>query len=109
MPLTISRTYISGLLERGIHVLIYVGMYDWICNWVGNSQWVSEMEWGGKAEYNSKNFSEWTLDDHAAGFTKSSGLLTFATVYAAGHMVPYDKPVEALTMVNRWLERRSLL
>ena len=26
--------YISALLERDIRVLLYVGVNDWICNWV---------------------------------------------------------------------------
>ena len=29
-----SQHYVAGLLERGVRVLIYVGDYDWICNWV---------------------------------------------------------------------------
>lgn len=28
--------YVTSLLDRGVKALIYVGMYDWICNWVGN-------------------------------------------------------------------------
>src|SRR5882762_6302969 len=34
--LHISEDYVGGLLERGVRVLIYVGVLDWICNWVGN-------------------------------------------------------------------------
>ena len=26
--------YVAALLERGVRTLIYVGAYDWICNWV---------------------------------------------------------------------------
>jgi len=103
-----NQYYISSLLERGIDVLIYVGTYDWICNWVGNSRWVEAMEWWGQKEYNSKEFEEWTVDGHAAGFTKKSRGLTFATVYAAGHMVPYDKPAESLALINRWMESRDI-
>ncbi|KAF9240284.1 Alpha/Beta hydrolase protein [Melanogaster broomeanus] len=29
-----TYTHISALLERGVRALIYVGTYDWICNWV---------------------------------------------------------------------------
>jgi hypothetical protein len=29
-----TQFYVAELLERGIKVLIYVGTYDWICNWV---------------------------------------------------------------------------
>jgi hypothetical protein len=31
-----TRPYVASLLHSGIRVLIYVGTYDWICNFVGN-------------------------------------------------------------------------
>jgi cathepsin A (carboxypeptidase C) len=41
--------------------------------------------------------------------TGSGWETTFAmsTVNGAGHMVPYDKPREALALVERWLGKRS--
>ncbi|EJU01527.1 alpha/beta-hydrolase [Dacryopinax primogenitus] len=100
--------YVTGLLERGMDVLIYVGTYDNVCNWVGNSRWVEALEWTGQLAFNSRDLTEWTVHGRRAGLTKHAKGLTFATVDAAGHMVPYDKPVEALAMLNRWLEKRSL-
>lgn len=29
-----TQYYLEGLLERGVRVLIYVGVYDLYCNWV---------------------------------------------------------------------------
>jgi carboxypeptidase C (cathepsin A) len=43
--------YVAALLERGIRVLIYVGEYDWICNWVGNRAWTEALEWSGGDAY----------------------------------------------------------
>ncbi|KZT54075.1 alpha/beta-hydrolase [Calocera cornea HHB12733] len=103
-----NQYYIAGLLERGVDVLIYAGTYDYVANWVGNSRWVEAMEWGGQAEYTSRSFEPWNVGGRHAGLTKRSRGLTFATVEAAGHMVPYDKPEEALAMLNRWLANRSL-
>ncbi|EEB93527.1 hypothetical protein MPER_07799, partial [Moniliophthora perniciosa FA553] len=40
-----STAYIGALLEHRVRVLIYVGTYDWICNWVGNERWTLELEW----------------------------------------------------------------
>lgn len=100
--------YIAGLLERGINILIYVGTYDWICNWVGNLHWVEALEWRGQEAYNAVPVSEWFVDEEKAGITKGWKGLTYATVEGAGHMVPYDKPVQALAMVNRWLENQTL-
>ncbi|QRW13018.1 Serine carboxypeptidase [Ceratobasidium sp. AG-Ba] len=103
-----NQHYIAGLLERGIKVLIYVGTYDYICNWVGNQKWTESLDWTGSAAYISEKDREWSVDGKVAGITRSAHGLTFATVNAAGHMVPYDKPKEALVMLNNWLEGKEL-
>lgn len=46
-----------------------------------------EMDWTGKEEFGKAPFEEWTVDGKAAGRVRSSGLLTFTTIYEAGHMV----------------------
>ncbi|KAL0062356.1 hypothetical protein AAF712_010767 [Marasmius tenuissimus] len=104
----LSTDYVAALLERGVRVLIYVGTYDWICNWVGNERWTLDLEWSGGEDFRKEKLREWTMDGKVAGKTRSSGKFTFATVDAAGHMAPYDKPKESLELVNRWLLGESL-
>ncbi|EJD36520.1 serine carboxypeptidase [Auricularia subglabra TFB-10046 SS5] len=104
----ISDPYVAELLQRNIPVLVYVGTYDWICNWVGNLAWTSALKWPGHEAFNSQELREWTVDGARAGLVKSAGPLTYATVDAAGHMVPYDKPAQALEMLNRWLAGKDL-
>ncbi|KAA1475352.1 alpha/beta-hydrolase [Dentipellis sp. KUC8613] len=48
-----------ALLERGISVLVYVGDYDWICNWVGSERWTLALEWSGQKEFQSQALREW--------------------------------------------------
>ncbi|KIJ64661.1 hypothetical protein HYDPIDRAFT_90311 [Hydnomerulius pinastri MD-312] len=103
-----TYTHIAGLLERGVRALIYVGTYDWICNWVGNERWTLQMPWTGQEAFISQSLREWDVDGHVAGKTRSAGGLTFATIDGAGHMVPYDKPKEALALVQRWLAGTEL-
>jgi len=103
-----SQYYISALLERGIRTLIYVGENDWICNWVGNEQMTLNLEWTGKDAFGAEPLREWKIDGKAAGSTRSSGKLTFATIHGAGHMAPYDKPAESLELVKRWLANTDL-
>lgn len=79
--------YISNLLSREIDVLIYVGTYDWICNWVGNMRWIEQFEWEGAAGYAATPMGTWEVDGEKAGITKTYGGFTFATVDRAGHMV----------------------
>ncbi|EJD36685.1 peptidase S10, serine carboxypeptidase [Auricularia subglabra TFB-10046 SS5] len=106
--LHLSAPYVAELLQRGVRVLIYVGTYDLVCNWVGNLAWTTALEWPGHEAFAGTEFREWAVDGARAGLTKSAGPLTYATVEAAGHMVPYDKPVQALQLLNRWLSSSDL-
>jgi carboxypeptidase C (cathepsin A) len=82
-----SSAYVGALLERGVRVLVYVGTYDWICNWVGNERWTLTLEWSGKEEFARQELTEWSIDGKVAGRSRSAGGFAFATVNAAGHMV----------------------
>ncbi|KAJ7244362.1 serine carboxypeptidase [Mycena rebaudengoi] len=103
-----STEYVAALLERNVRVLVYAGAYDWICNWVGNERWTLDLEWSGQAEFGADPLREWNVNGKKAGTTRSAQGLTFAIVDAAGHMVPYDKPKEALEMINRWVAGKPL-
>jgi len=103
-----TQHYIAALLERNINVLIYVGKYDWICNHVGNEAWTLALEWSGHEEFSAQSLRDWKIDGRSVGTTRCANGLTFATIEGAGHMVPYDKPKEALELVNRWLRQESL-
>jgi carboxypeptidase C (cathepsin A) len=82
-----TYTHISELLERGVRALIYVGTYDWICNWIGNERWTLKMPWTGQEAFASQPLREWQIDGQVVGRTRSANGLTFATVDGAGHMV----------------------
>ncbi|KAF9527152.1 serine carboxypeptidase [Crepidotus variabilis] len=103
-----SYLYVAQLLERGVKALIYVGANDWICNWIGNEAWTLDLEWSQQEEFNGQVLRDWKVDGKVAGQTRSAGGLTFATVLGAGHMVPYDKPKEALELLTRWLSKTEL-
>jgi cathepsin A (carboxypeptidase C) len=104
--------HIAALLDRGVKALIYVGTYDWICNYIGNERWTLSPEfagsWHGGKAFAEEPLREWSVEGKKAGVSRSWGGLTFATVDGAGHMVPYDKPKEALELVNRWLSSKDL-
>lgn len=113
--------YVGALLEHGVKVLIYAGTYDWICNWVANERWTLALDWSGKEDFVREKLRVWYVDlpvsgeggknvteEKRAGRVRSKGGLTFATVEGAGHMVPFDKPREALAMINRWLAGADL-
>ncbi|KAK7017662.1 carboxypeptidase [Favolaschia claudopus] len=103
-----ATEYVAALLERDIRVLIYVGSYDWICNWLGNEAWTLALEWSGHEEFSAQPLKDWVVDGKRAGKTRSAKGFTFATVDRAGHMVPFDKPKESLEMVKRWMAGQPL-
>ncbi|KAJ7435486.1 Alpha/Beta hydrolase protein [Mycena galericulata] len=103
-----AKDYVGALLERGVRVLVYAGTYDWVCNWVGNEAWTRGLEWTGRAEFSAQPLREWMVGGKRAGHAREANGFTFATVDAAGHMVPYDKPRESLEMVNRWVAGEPL-
>ncbi|CBQ69073.1 related to PRC1-carboxypeptidase y, serine-type protease [Sporisorium reilianum SRZ2] len=99
---------VGALLERGVRALIYVGTLDWICNHNGNLEWVKSLDWSGSDAWKDAKNYEWVVDGEKAGRTQSGGGLTWATVYEAGHMVPYDQPDAALAMLQRWIDGQQL-
>eukprot|EP00761_Pharyngomonas_kirbyi_P011448 gb/GECH01011473.1/.p1 GENE.gb/GECH01011473.1/~~gb/GECH01011473.1/.p1 ORF type:complete len:429 (+),score=77.96 gb/GECH01011473.1/:1-1287(+) len=94
------RKDLPPLLHNNIRVLIYSGDLDFICNWYGGRAWVSTMDWAGKEGYNRAPLNTWTVNHSTAGTAKTFKSLTFLRVFQAGHMVPLDQPVNALTMLN---------
>ncbi|KAG5650780.1 hypothetical protein H0H81_011078 [Sphagnurus paluster] len=82
-----TQHYVSGLLNRGIRVLIYAGTYDWQCNWVSNKLWVEKLEWSGSSEYQAQEWRDWIVGGKKVGEVRETRLLTFATIRGAGHMM----------------------
>ncbi len=85
-----THFHIAALLERDVRVLIYVGTYDWICNWVGNERWVMNLEWSGREEFVNSELREWKVDGRKVGVVRSQQGFTFATIDGAGHMVCFS-------------------
>ena len=100
------ESYVADMLEGGIKVLIYAGDVDFICNSLGNKAWTLSLDWSGKDSFNSAEDGDW---NSGAGSYRSSGGLTFLTVFDAGHMVPSDQPEAALTMLNSFIDNGELV
>ncbi|KAF8046471.1 hypothetical protein N665_3663s0003 [Sinapis alba] len=95
---------IPALVEDGINLLVYAGEYDFICNWLGNSRWVEQMNWSGQKEFGSAKTVPFIVDGKEAGLMKNHGPLAFLKVHDAGHMVPMDQPKASLQMLSTWIQ-----
>ncbi|KAJ6500701.1 serine carboxypeptidase [Mycena sanguinolenta] len=98
-----STLHIAALLDRSVRVLIYAGTYDLVCNFVGNDRVARDLEWHGTQQFVEQPLRDWIVDGEPAGETRTFSGLTFATLRDAGHQAPYDRPVQALALINRWL------
>ncbi|KAF8191576.1 serine carboxypeptidase [Mycena galopus ATCC 62051] len=98
-----STLHIAALLDHGVRVLIYAGTYDLACNFVANDRVARGLEWHGQQHFVAQPLRDWVVDGQPAGETRAFGGLIFATLRDAGHQAPYDRPVQALALINRWL------
>lgn len=87
---------VIDILDKGLKVLIYNGDKDYICNWVGGEMWVRSLLWKGK-----KDFDKLKFQDIGYGLSLKLDNFEFIRFKDAGHMVPMDKPDDALTMLHR--------
>jgi serine carboxypeptidase-like clade 4 len=108
LPLTIDRIRpysedLPPVMDAGVRVLVYSGMWDLICDYIGGESWVNQMSWSGQANFNKVPYSNWNVNSTVAGHVRNYGLFTWLEVENAGHMVPHDQPVAALDMLTRFL------
>ncbi|RSL53529.1 hypothetical protein CEP53_007708 [Fusarium sp. AF-6] len=100
-----SNNYVNYLLKSNIRVLIYVGDKDLYCNSAGMRLLVDRgLNWHGQPFIRPRELMPWYVGTKVAGRWKAYEPLTYAEIPDAGHMSPFDKPEEALTLINAWIQ-----
>ncbi|RUO96783.1 Alpha/Beta hydrolase protein [Jimgerdemannia flammicorona] len=97
-----SSELLPGILEE-IPVLLYSGDQDLICNHVGTEYLISNMTWNGAKGLQGAQPIEWKIEDSLVGYYTTARNLTYVLIRDGSHMVPYDRPLETLDMINRFL------
>lgn len=101
---TDAATYLTPLLDAGVKVLAYNGDLDVICNYLSGVAWTDNTSWKHQADFKSAPWSEVSLKNGTAyGYSKSFENFQFIKFYEAGHLVPADKPVESVFMINDFM------
>ncbi|GMF34029.1 unnamed protein product [Phytophthora lilii] len=59
---------VAELLNNGVHVLLYVGDADSVCNWAGNKAWIDALDWNGKVAPKEKE--KRLFEDLVSGFNQ---------------------------------------
>lgn len=90
--------YVTDLLNNGIRVWYYNGDTDLACNFLGDQQYVDQFNLPVRQERRI-----WKVNGQIAGYVKDFLGMSFMTVRGAGHMVPQDKPEEALVLFKAFL------
>lgn len=91
---------IRSLIEskRKLRMLVYNGDVDAVCNFLGDEWFVDDLNLEIVNDY-----TQWKVDNQIAGFYKTHKGLTYATIRGSGHMVPGDRPREALAMFHAFI------
>ncbi|KAI7872013.1 Alpha/Beta hydrolase protein [Spinellus fusiger] len=97
-----SYELLPAILKE-IPVMLFSGEYDLTCNHVGTEYLIGNMTWNGKKGFQRAKPVEWYLNDKVVGYYTKERNLTYVLVKDSSHMVPYDKPLEALDMMNRFI------
>uniref|UniRef100_A0A0K8SQH3 Carboxypeptidase n=1 Tax=Lygus hesperus TaxID=30085 RepID=A0A0K8SQH3_LYGHE len=92
------------VLMDNYRVLLYNGQLDIICAYPLTMNYVSKLQWSGKAAYESAQRKQWFVGDELAGYSKTAGNFTEILVRNAGHMVPADQPVWALDLITKFTQ-----
>lgn len=119
-----SSAKVGYLLERGeegstaplfpalissLRVLVYNGIFDMDCNFMGTDKWLSQLDWPNQQKWNALGRTPWYIGDGKtiAGHMRSLGNLTQLTILNAGHLVPMDAPDVALSMLNTFIHHNG--
>ncbi|XP_798670.2 lysosomal protective protein [Strongylocentrotus purpuratus] len=98
---TMYDTYKSILTQyRG---LVYNGDTDMACNFLGDEWFIESLNLKQKTDR-----APWKLGDQIAGFVKEFEGLSLVTVKGSGHMVPQERPAQALKMITSFLQNKPL-
>ncbi|KAH7912950.1 Alpha/Beta hydrolase protein [Hygrophoropsis aurantiaca] len=97
-----SITLLPGILQR-IPVLLFAGDQDFICNYMGIESMIKSMTWNGGTGLGTVQTRSWTVNGSPAGTWVSSRNLTYAKLFNASHMAPYDVPDVAHDMILRFM------
>lgn len=104
--------YIAQLLDdTKIDILLYNGDLDLACSSQSTELAIEAIRWSGSNNWMDPDITiwkQWLVDGKPAGHMKSFKNLQFVVVYNSGHFVPINQAENALDMIGRWLDGKSL-
>nr|XP_003935214.2 probable serine carboxypeptidase CPVL [Saimiri boliviensis boliviensis] len=91
-------------------VLIYNGQLDIVVPAALIERSLMGMDWKGSQEYKEAERKVWKIfksDNEVAGYIRQVGDFHQVIVRGGGHILPYDQPLRAFDMINRFIYGRG--
>ncbi|RXK38002.1 carboxypeptidase D [Tremella mesenterica] len=95
---------IPGILEKGVHVLMFAGAEDLICNYKGIERMLEHMTWNGATGFEDVPAEGWYFNDTKVGAWQTARNMSYAKIYDASHMVGFDVPAVTDDMILRFMD-----
>ncbi|KAG0203098.1 hypothetical protein BGX28_004529 [Mortierella sp. GBA30] len=91
---------VSSLLDQGIKVVAYQGLFDFRDGVAGSHKWIEDLEWYGQKAFLEAERELWMVDGHLAGYVTQVKGLSRVTILGAGHLAPMDQNANSLAMIR---------
>lgn len=97
---------IQLLLQQGVHVILYAGDADYVCNLQGVEVVADKVNAPGYSSAGFVNIATSDLIIH--GQVKQAGSFAFVRIFESGHEVPYYQPLAAQVLFERALHHKDI-
>ncbi|KAJ6798548.1 serine carboxypeptidase-like 33 [Iris pallida] len=93
----------SKLINAGLRIWVYSGDADGRVPVIGSRYWVESLDLPLKTQWHT-----WYHNKQVGGRFVEYQSLTMVTVRGAGHLVPLNKPMESLVLINSFLRGHTM-
>ncbi len=94
---------VSKLLNSGLKTLLYNGVFDMDCNFMGTDAWLEASQWGRAQSFSSLQKEPFLLNGVQVGMGRVRAPLTQVALFDAGHLVPFDIPQVARDLMESFV------
>ncbi|EFJ34780.1 hypothetical protein SELMODRAFT_142327 [Selaginella moellendorffii] len=93
----------QSLFKSDLRIWIYSGDLDSIVSTLSTRSWIKALNLTIVTPWYA-----WNYTNQVGGWTEVYSEMTFATVRGSGHQPPVDKPGQALTLFQHFIEGKAL-
>ncbi|KAG0236719.1 hypothetical protein BGW42_002881 [Actinomortierella wolfii] len=111
-----SAPIVGRLLDQGVKVLAYQGVFDYRDGVAGSHYWIDHLPWHGQEQFRQQPRKLWMLDHSAdghgsqrlAGYITQYDRLSKVAVLGAGHLAPMDQALSMQLLIRSFIDSETL-